>query len=451
MKRILPLILSLLLLFLCGCRHSSGQQVQKLTGDPDRDPTRWMIFYYSPILSPDEEASIRLLNSTTLHWDGSEYHITDKSGTRSYGYLHEFVDIQETAGGWDYHNEYVLTDKAELTLAEFQASGDGEVVYSDSFYCESAAVFGDVPNAVTDLIDRRMKDLILPAYLPGSVFERTISGYMESREEWIRRWSYSGELLCEFHVDGYAECFAELEDGGFITNLHNYADNTYQINCYNSDGSTRWTVPLGDSDLPYVFQFLITKDGIYGFGHIRREDSFQDVYICRISSDGELLQEACLGGTDYDTVDWVEVSANGFTIYGSTQSDDGDFPLSEDGYGVDFLLDLSCDLEIRSVRQDQREYSYYRLEGYLDGQPVFFKDPILTVSKKDTLPIDNIYTIGVFQQEDGYVILRKYAFGNYPYKDPYMSSSMSYSQIIATGYDEEGTPLWQTVSKPFIS
>ena len=61
-----------------------------------------------------------------------------------------------------------------------------------------------------------------------------------------------------------------------------------------------------------------------------------------------------------------------------------------------------------------------------------------------------IYVTAVFPCEEGYVILRKYEFGRYPYQDPLLSYSPSYYQIIATGYDTQGIPLWQTVGSPQV-
>ena len=48
-------------------------------------------------------------------------------------------------------------------------------------------------------------------------------------------------------------------------------------------------------------------------------------------------------------------------------------------------------------------------------------------------------------------MVRSLAHSNYPFSDPYMSYAPNYRQLIITGYAQNGTPLWQTVSEPFIS
>ena len=113
-------------------------------------------------------------------------------------------------------------------------------------------------------------------------------------------------------------------------------------------------------------------------------------------------------------------------------------------------MTLSLDLEILSVTQKDHDHSYFDVEGYLDGAPVFYGDDILAVSKKDSLPSNNIHSDAVYPYGDGYVVLRTHQFGAYPYQLPIQSYQSSYMQIIATGYDAEGNPLWQTVSEPYI-
>ena len=320
MKRTLSILLVLLILLLCGCQQETAIGLSILTGNTETDIHQWSEFYYSPYLDPSREASIGLSNGCTLCWNGSEYTITNDRGTHSYSHIVYLPCVEEAEGGWYYRNEFVLTDNASLTREEFLETGIGELVYVDAAFCKSAPIFGEAPDAVTNLIQRRMDSFLLSEYMHNSLFERDISGSMEDRQEVLRRWDHNGNLLCEIHVDGYSECFAELEDGGFLATLHNYGRGTYQVICYNSEGSIRWEVSLGDAELPDIKRIIVTPDGIYGFGTIRQEDRFQDLYICRVSADGKLAQEVCLGGTDYDTVDWVEVSAEGFTVYGSTQS-----------------------------------------------------------------------------------------------------------------------------------
>ena len=77
-----------------------------------------------------DDITFALADGSPLHWNGSEYRIKDTHGQHSYQYLLEFTDVQEVPGGWNYTNEYVLTDDPGLTLEDFRRSGGGKTVYS---------------------------------------------------------------------------------------------------------------------------------------------------------------------------------------------------------------------------------------------------------------------------------------------------------------------------------
>ena len=444
MKKMILIMLSLLLL-LCGCRKESDDSPQ-LTGNPESDPSQWNWFYWLSQCNSSEEISISLTDNATLQWDGKAYTLTQDDTVLVYSSLICRTDVEKTDNSWYYITEYVLTDSEESSVASTD-----NVIYRDAFFCNSPAEFGNVPESITALLESYVQDYSIHHFLPQSRFVRTIAGGLVDREESIQRWSYDGDLLCEFHVDGFAECFTELDDGGFLATLHNYRDNTYRILRYGSDGAILWETPLGNSAIPTITQILLLPDGIYGFGRIRQESSFEDVYVCHLSYDGKILDQKILGGTDYDTLQWVEVSDSGFSVWGSTQCNDGDFPLSKVGYGVDYLMQLSPDFDILSVAETDHDYSYFDIRGYANGSPIFEGDSILSVSSKDQLPTDNISPRAFFSYQDGYVVLRALNFEYYPYSSIVASYCPSYCQIIATGYDKDGNPQWQTVSKPHIS
>lgn len=444
MKKIILFMLSLLFL-LCACGKEIDDSLA-LTGNPETDSSQWNTFYWLSQDTYSDEISIALTDKTTLQWDGEAYKLIQDGNMLMFSSLICRTDVEQAENGWYYITEYVLTDACESS-----ANSADHVIYRDAFFCKSPAEFGNVPESMTALLNSCVQDYSIQHFLPQSRFTRTFPGDVAQREESIQRWNYDGDLLCEFHVEGYAECYAELDDGGFLTDLHNYEDNTYQILRYASDGNICWEVSLGSGTVPTIVQMLILPDGIYGFGTIRQESSFEDVYVCHISYDGELLNEKILGGTDYDALQWVEFSDRVFSVWGSTQCNDGDFPLSKDGHGVDYLMQMSSDLEIQSVTALDHDFYYFDICGYIDGSPVFKGNSILSVSSKDQLPTDNIYSRAVFSYQDGYVVLRSLDFGYYPYSPIYASYCPSYCQIIATGYDNEGNPLWQTVSKPHIS
>ena len=130
-------------------------------------------------------------------------------------------------------------------------------------------------------------------------------------------------------------------------------------------------------------------------------------------------------------------------MYGSTQSGDGDLPFSETGYGVGFRAEISDDLIL--LHAEKFESLYSGMVGYHAGQPVYYDDPILKISRKDIFPEGvTIGSSGIFSWEDGYVIVRTLSYDQYPYQNPLISMSQSYGQRVMTGYDAKGNPLWQT-------
>ena len=147
----------------------------------------------------------------TLQWDGNAYILTQDDTVLVYSSLICRTDVEKTDNGWYYITEYVLTDSDEASVAS-----TGNVIYRDTFFCNSPAEFGNVPESMTALLESYVQDYSIHHFLPQSRFVRTIAGGLADREESIQRWSYDGDLLCEFHVDGFAECFTELDDGGFL-------------------------------------------------------------------------------------------------------------------------------------------------------------------------------------------------------------------------------------------
>ena len=438
MKRLFPLFLAFFLFF-SGCKQESEESLM-LTGDSQKDPYQMNSFFYRSTFNREQEIRITLADASVLCWDGSAYQLTRDGINRTFSSLSLHNATEAVEGGWNFITEFLL-----------ESDKNTECIFRDVFFCESPQVFGQVPDFAAEFLDRRDNLPLLSSYQEHSVFERSFSGYNDTREEWIRRWDYRGNLLCEFHVKGYAECFAELDDGGFLAVVSTYPEKAIHVHRYDSQGNLLWKTGLDAEQTPYPTQLLVTSEGIYGFGRIRLPDRADDLYACRISHGGELLYQKTFGGTDFDSIDWVNPSPTGFTLYGDTQSRDGDFPLSRNGYSTDFRAEISSELEIVSVKEEDHGLFWGNVRGYLDGTPIFFRDGIVQISGKDRLPIENIHSEAVFACEDGYAVVRSLAYGNYPYTDPYTSYSPNYRQLIITGYSQDGTPLWQTIGKPYIA
>lgn len=165
--------------------------------------------------------------------------------------------------------------------------------------------------------------------------------------------------------------------------------------------------------------------------------------MCVLSRNGALLQEAYLGGSDFDRIDHVAKTEEGFTVYGTTQSRDGDFPFSSDGYGQSMVAVLDFDLQLKSAEKAE-DVLYSERIGYYQGKPAY--------AGWDDTPVpmqqvpEPVYTAdGVFDYAGGYVVKHYRSLGVLALLDnpPMMSRTVRYREVIYTGYSADGTALWQ--------
>jgi hypothetical protein len=220
----------------------------------------------------------------------------------------------------------------------------------------------------------------------------------------VERFDYAGNLLCEFECRGVPQTILELEDGGFVVFGTSEPDGLYAFNCYDASGDLRWKYTPAEDGSKSVLHMYQKNGDIYGFGELDPEGEPDDIYIWRISREGELIQALKIGGSDFDSIRRVLETENGFEIFGSTQSGDGDLPFSKNGHGVDFRLEISPELQVLS--KEQFENNYASQIGYHHGQPVFEDSPMLNITEKDRIPEGmGRYVRGIFDWEDGYAII----------------------------------------------
>lgn len=462
MKRMLPFILAIILLFLCGCRKESENTALQLTGNTETDPYQWVSFYYSSIHNPDEDASIQLSDDTFLRWNGNEYSITDSNGTRSYQYIlySAMVSPDDPAVFSEY---FLLTDDPGMTAEKYlytnktsayllEGIAPTEVVFERHPTFDLAQVYGDVPQQFEELVNLSTASIRV-SHEEDSIFSIRANLALSSAKEayLIERHGYDGVKRSESPVKGYPNRIAELGNGGFLLFTYSYEDGEYRLLCYQPDGSLHWEYSFDAQHSSHIVCMIERGEGIYCFGEIAPEGSDSDLCIWQFSPEGQLLSQQTFGGSDFDSIDYAVQTADGFTIWGSTQSEDGDLPFSEDGIVVPFLAQIDSTLELISARETKDTHSYLDEIGIYQGNVIFRNDPLLEQSLFDRLPDDSsLYANGIFSWEDGYVIVRTYELDAWPFSNPIMSYQPNYCQSIYTGYDANGVPLWQTVSEPYI-
>lgn len=376
-------------------------------------------------------------------YDGTVYTISDEQGKRQYSYCVRDLAPADSNMVVEY---FFLTDDPEMTAERYQNERNihpTEVLYVDRKTFDTAQSYGKAPEGIKNILSQEQSSW-LTRYCPESMFG--IFGklaYSSVREAYlVNRYDYNGNFLCEFEVRGIPQTILELEDGGFVVFGTSELDGLYAFNCYDGSGNLRWKYTpeeAGSKYVPYMYQ---QNGDIYCFGTVTPKSQSSDIYIWRINMDGELMQRIKIGGSDFDDIRRVLETETGFEILGSTQSGDGDLPFSADGYGVGFRLEITPDLEV--IFKEKFDNPYASQLGYHHGQPVFEDDPILESGRKDQFPdVEHISVDGVFDWEDGYVIIRTLHYMAYPYGNPLMSMQTYYKQLVITGYDAGSNPQWQ--------
>lgn len=479
MKKLVALLLCLSLVLLTGCQMRIFDELKDMfqldtivppAGSED-NYHHWNVFQWE--CKTGKSGSVTLTRSkddgnsedVVISFDGQNYSITDSAGTRTYAYLISSRHTEKSGSGYRYGDYFFLTDDPNMTFEKYQKAVSSplndhmqlllptELVFGKSAVAEDVVCYGQVPKGFDSTLSS-MTPFSGIHFEERSFFLPVVAGSGSMRHHLIR-FDYAGKLLSTSETPlPQVYAMTELADGGFCAALSDgTAENKNSLLRFNEDGKFIWQYDFPanrDVYLRYIFQ---TDGALYCFGTVDTDPSadttLDDLYFAIFSMDGALLQERLAGGTDFEKLNHVTISNGGFTVYAATQSKDGDFPFSEDGYYADFQVQLSKELELSKAEVCPKMDYIVRHYGYHNGAPVYPGDQILTPHAEDQLP-EKYSTVAIFAQDDGYVILRCYALEGYLFSNPYMSYRPVYRQLIATYYDAAGKPVWQTVSEPFL-
>ena len=411
--------------------------------------SQWNWFYWNTnhFFGGNEDqidlAPYGLAGTTLLHKDGV-YTITDARGSRSYSFL-----SMEDADNTGHFTENSVCTTFVLSVPEDPSTAvTREPLFTVTTPCTDAAQFGDVPQAILDLADHFGRNRILCR--ENSCFVITDMLAADSVSSGLYHWQrydYSGQLLCEFSTYSIIDDLLALEDGSFV--LVDELENMTYLVCYGSDGSILWKTEVGE-DL-YTVELLPLDGNYYLFCQYDPQGSCSDIRIYRFGADGSIAQQVQYGGSDFDFIDYVIASKDGFTLFGRTQGSDGDFPFSKDGYGADFTAGIRADLTLKNPQKTSIPNTWpHELLGVLQGANVYSGDSILKANGKDNLP-DSCSAVGIFDFEGGYVIVRLHKLAPWEFSHPSTSYQPSYRETVITGYSADGTPLWQITSDVYVA
>ena len=315
--------------------------------------------------------------------------------------------------------------------------------------------YGDAPEDILSLADINGHYLYSADSMENSLFY-TETNWLEDIRT-IHRYDFSGNLISSTQLDQgliYGEV-CELKDGGFVASGVN--SEGVILFRFDKDGNEVWryTFPKEESFDSLITQIFFVNNEIYTFGRYKNEHKPLDLICMKFSMDGKRLERKTFGG-NYDTVLYgAEEIDGGFRITGTSRSSEGDFPFMEpdDSNYASFYADLDYDFNLISTVETHDGIPDSYVVGVMDGKRYFPKDPIFTEHADDKLPENRdeqgklndqqLAPCDIFSYGDGYVIIRRH---NLLTECDFYWSSWDYprfKELIFTGYDSSGTPLWQ--------
>lgn len=227
----------------------------------------------------------------------------------------------------------------------------------------------------------------------------TISPWAANYDIWIMKTDSLGNLQWQKCIGGtgseYAYYVEQTTDSGYVVigetdsddgdvyGFHGTAGLSTDIFLARLDknGNLLWTKCYGsiDSDIGFVVKqtndggFLlgadVESDGGNISGHHGGPNGTSDIWVAKLSGNGNVLWSKCFGGTGYDQIYQILISDNGgFLLCSMSSSNDGDVS-GQNGIG-DFWL-VNCD-SIGNIQWQQcyggSSYDYlYMAQRTLDG------------------------------------------------------------------------------------
>ncbi|MBQ8360141.1 MAG: hypothetical protein IJX37_09625, partial [Oscillospiraceae bacterium] len=327
---------------------------------------------------------------------------------------------------------------------------------------KSVEQVGNVPDAFKKVIENNI--FCCASAFDGSVLKSEVcSADKENRTKVHQIWMmdlYGNELatyVCNSDYAYHVRTLTATSDGGFLFVL-GFEDCSYGMDVWASDKGFASRVLKFDKrgnlqfDIPFAgvegsaLDFCIEKNGqFYFFGESETPEtkkqgihSSTDISMCILDKNGNILKQAYITGTDYDSLYMVETRDDLFVLSVSSQSQDGDFVGSNSGgYPVDWVFAVNADLEIvKKEKETGREYFDYRI-GEKDGVWVHRSDPLL--KNFDAGTPDAFIDYGDF-----YLIVSENNTGIYENTPPTISSIWYYTETVYSAYDYDGKLIFRT-------
>jgi len=195
-----------------------------------------------------------------------------------------------------------------------------------------------------------------------------VTGNHGGSDYWIVKLSSSGAIQWQKSIGGSGDDWiANIEltsDGGYIVDGSSYSndgdvsgnhgDLDYWIVKLSDIGTIQWQKCLGGSgsdgvsynkppsegsikqtsDGGYIVAGVTTSNDGDVIGHHDTNGSVFDGWIVKLSSNGAILWQKCLGGSDYDEANSIrQIADGGYILSGFSESNDGDVIRNNNDYG----------------------------------------------------------------------------------------------------------------------
>ena len=164
---------------------------------------------------------------------------------------------------------------------------------------------------------------------------------------WIVKLAVNGSLVWETNLGGSGDDFArsiqQTIDGGYIVAGFSGSDDgdvggnnghlDYWIVKLSTNGNLVWETNLGGSESDYASSIQQTIDGGYIVGGVSLSDDGDvsgnngdfDYWIVKLDTNGSLVWETNLGGSGHDVYSSIQQTADsGYIVAGDSESNDGD-------------------------------------------------------------------------------------------------------------------------------
>lgn len=335
-----------------------------------------------------------------------------------------------------------------------------ETVAPSSKELKPVTPVGEVPEQLKNIVENNLFYNITAVegrVLKAETVEKE-DGTKNHRISMLNR--YGKELAAYQCTTGDAYRVATLtatSDGGFLFVLgfddHQNLDGSWAsdqgfasraIKC-DKKGKVQFDTPF-DSVERLALRFCFEKNGkFYFFGtretpetKRRGVGSPTDVYMTILDKKGKVCASKTIQGSDYDSLESVEITKDGFLLSVQAQSDDGDFAGSNSGgYPVDWVMTVNDQLELTSRKKESGRNAYFDAQiGVYNGNLIYQSSGLLE-------GFDAGSPRAFVDYGDYFLIVSENATGEYE-NTPMAISSIWYNrETVYSGYDYQGNLLFR--------